>query len=304
MLYGILIDQGEPGWLRRAVMRSFFYGAIIAVIVPVQFLYGTSGPGFDAIGFGPHMASDLWALSAKLVMPLKDGVQFGSIPVAAWAAGAVAGFLAIVGLIFGSPRLRFLIIWTLLALSPFTIWRTPIAPARYVFMAAAPFAILASWSFVATGTWIIESSFWQRWLRPRHALSFGAAALVLVGCGLLTGVFTSMTVDRNNAFGRESEPYRVLAEDMPKAVPVLPRGGRVVIYYGVWTGLPSGPKPFSAPFTTTRPGRGKRPPRPGRDRRAPPRLPGHDRLLHRQRLHRLGSPARGPRPVDRRLYYA
>jgi hypothetical protein len=138
--------------------------------------------------------------------------------------------------------LRFLVLWTLLALSPFTIWRTPIAPARYVFMAAVPFAIIAAWLLVSIGGAVLRSRPWVRWFAPRRTLSLVAVGLVLAAFGLLGGMFTSMTIDRNNTFARESEPYRVLAEDMPKAVPVLPKGSRVVIYYGVWTGLPIWPE--------------------------------------------------------------
>ena len=43
-------------------------------------------------------------------------------------------------------------------------------------------------------------------------------------------------MDRNEVFGRSAEPYRALAEDLPRVVPEVPAMSRFVIYYGVWDG--------------------------------------------------------------------
>jgi len=50
-------------------------------------------------------------------------------------------------------------------------------------------------------------------------------------------VFWQMTVDRNAAFARDSETYRILARGLPEALPAIPEHSRVVIYYGIWTGF-------------------------------------------------------------------
>ena len=44
------------------------------------------------------------------------------------------------------------------------------------------------------------------------------------------------TMDRNEVFGRSAEPYRALAEDLPRVVPEVAKGSRFIIYYGVWDG--------------------------------------------------------------------
>jgi hypothetical protein len=238
VLYGLTVEFGKPHWLRRTVGRLAAYGALVGVLLPVQFIFGTgSDPGFNAISFGLHMPTHLWALTSKLVLPLRDGVGFSMIPDASWAAGAIAGSLSLAVLLFGSARLRFLVIWVLLALAPFTIWKTPIAPARYVYMAAVPFAILASWAIVGSAERLMATRPWQRLVQPRLVLRLGAGAVAAVTIALLAGVFSSMTINRNAAFARDSETYRILADGLPQALPTVPKNSRVVIYYGIWTGL-------------------------------------------------------------------
>jgi hypothetical protein len=183
------------------------------------------------------VASHFWALASKLALPLADGVGFRSITTAQWTAGAVLGGVGLILLAIGSARARFLVIWTALALLPFCLWTVPIAPARYVYMAAVPFAVLSAWAVVSSGEIVLASRPWQVLSRWHITPAFGIAAAVLAA--LAIGLAGQTTVDRDEAYAKSTEPYRDLAEELPLLLPELPSGSRIVLYYGVWDGFPS-----------------------------------------------------------------
>jgi hypothetical protein len=78
---------------------------------------------------------------------------------------------------------------------------------------------------------------WQNWIHARAAPRVAVAGSVAVSIALFAGVFSSMTIHRNEAFARDAETYRILADGLPQALPTIPKNSRVVIYYGIWTGL-------------------------------------------------------------------
>ncbi len=222
---------------------ALFYGGLGAGVSLLQVLVGTAdhpAPAFTGLSelkVGPHIFNQAWALGAKLVLPVRDGVDFASIETAQWVAAAVAGVIAIALLLVGSNRARFLVVWILLGLAPFTLWSVPLAPARYVYMSAVPFAILVSWAVVSAVEWLRSTRGWT-WLRRLHLVPV-ATGLALAAGMVVLGLSIRETEHRNDSFAQAASPYRVLAEDLPRVLPTVPHGSRVVIYYSVWAGFAS-----------------------------------------------------------------
>jgi hypothetical protein len=233
----------EPGAVRWRPhpARLIAYGALGGSIALLQLYVGREAdqaPSIVALSrveIGWHIPRQYWALAAKLALPLKDGTMLADISPAEWAAGAVLILGCLALFVFGSGRARFLVAWAFLALAPFSLWSFPIAPARYVYMAALPLAVLAAWAAVTFWSATVEAG--RR--RPTRWLSWPAAALgAVLACATIAGLAlgSAETIKRNDAFAASAEPYRRLAEDLPAALPKLPRNSRLVIYYGVWDG--------------------------------------------------------------------
>jgi hypothetical protein len=225
----------RPNFLRGAVYGGF--GLAITVLQLTVGMQGQPAPAvisLNEIGFGWHIPRELWALSAKLALPVTDGIGLESIVIAQWVVGAIAFILAAVLLAIGSNRVRVLILWTALSLAPFTLWTAPIAPARYTYMAAIPFAILLCWSAAAIASAIGRSSAFERlrgWNLALAPVAVGAAAVLALA--LLSAYETRQ---RNETFAAAAEPYEVLAEGLPRALPKVASNSRLIIYYGVWDG--------------------------------------------------------------------
>jgi hypothetical protein len=233
VLYSFAFDPNGHGRLRRTVLRGLPYGALLLALAPLQFIATESDPGFDRIEIGTHMPEHLWALTSKLVWPARDGISFAQITAVQWAAGAVALGLAGLALLAGSNRLRFLVVWALLGLAPFTLWLTPLAPARYLYMAAVPFAVIVAWAAVRAVD-VLRSSMPGALVArnvPATSVAIAATAVALVFLG---SAGASMTQERDAAFARDTETYRILAEGLMDAAPDVPQGARIVIYYGIW----------------------------------------------------------------------
>jgi hypothetical protein len=233
--YALLFDERDKGWLKRTVVRAAPYAVLALTLIPLQFL-SEKDPTFALTRFGWHMPKHFWALTAKLVLPIRDGTAFASISEAQWVAGAAAMAALAWMLAVGSHRLRFLAGWVVLGLAPFTLWVMPIAPARYVYMAAVPFAVIAAWALVALAESLMTSGLgsWARDKRTASLLAIGSAAVALAFLG---SIGAAVTVQRDAAYARDTEPYRVLANGLKSAAPSVPHGARIVIYYGIWTGL-------------------------------------------------------------------
>jgi hypothetical protein len=97
-----------------------------------------------------------------------------------------------------------------------------------------PFAILLAWSTAS-----LLGALW-RW-RPiaavqRVGLSSALYLLVALVVGAGGTLAAQETIARNDTYARQAEPYRALAESLPKALPSVPPHSRLVIYYGVWDG--------------------------------------------------------------------
>jgi hypothetical protein len=232
--------QGWRPW-RAHLARVLAYGTLGLGITVLQMTAGLHQTAPTLIGlseFGPgwHVLRQMWALAAKLVLPTHDGVGLQAITTAQWAAGAAFAAFALALLAFGGSRARFLVLWTVLALLPFSLWSVPIAPARYVYMAALPFAIIASWSVVTAVESVRRSDFWSKF---GPALAPVAAIPAVYALVLGMGFSMQATVQRDEEFARSAEPFRALALDLPRLLPEIPSGSRIVVYYSVWNGFSS-----------------------------------------------------------------
>ena len=241
VFYALLAQPRPFAIWRQHALRLLPYAALGVSVAVLQFTVGsvqeTVAPvviSLAEIGIGFHVFREYWALVAKLVLPVKDGVSLEAIMSVQWAAGAIAIAAAAVSLVFASWRGWFLVAWLAAALAPFTLWEAPIAPARYLYMAAVPFAILLSWS-AARLLAVVSHSRIFTWLR---GLGLAPAGYAVVGIAIAAALaFAAVeSKDRNDAFARSAEPYRALAEDLPRVLPEVPKGSRFVIYYGVWDG--------------------------------------------------------------------
>jgi hypothetical protein len=232
-LYGFAFDGEAGGRIKRALLRGLPYVLLLLLLTPLQFIGTKNDPGFERIQFGTQMPEHLWALTSKLVWPAKDGIGFGQITPDQWAAGAVALGVFGIALITGTNRLRFLVVWVLLGLAPFTLWTAPLAPARYLYLAAVPFAIIIAWATVR-GVEVLKGTLPGTLIArnlPASSVVVAAAAVVLV---FLASVGASITQERDRAFARDTETYRILARGLKEAAPEVPPGARIVIYYGIW----------------------------------------------------------------------
>ena len=236
VLYMWLAQPRVPPWAVQHVRRCLAYGGLGLAVTLLQMTVGkdASNPapvvlGLSELSIGWHIPREYWALIAKLVLPLRDGVGLAEIAPVQWVAGGVAAAAAAIVVILGTRRVWFLVAWMVLAFLPFSLWTLPIAPARYVYMAALPFAVLVAWIGVAIGGRLLATS--------GGTIRRTAGRLAVVAVVAVAGVLSvGGTVARNEAFARTAEPYRALAEDLPRALPSVASNTRFVIYYGVWEG--------------------------------------------------------------------
>jgi hypothetical protein len=236
LVYPIFFERAQPGFSKRTMTRLLPYAALALTLGPLQFIVTKDDPSFSAIGFGGQMPQHFWALTSKLVLPSFDSISFSEIRPEQWIAGAAAMAVLALALVWGSNRLRFLVLWVALGIAPFTIWLNPIAPARYVYMAAVPFAVIASWAAVSVFEWLRSSSP-GLFVSRKAATSTVVVSALLILVAFLGSVGASMTRERDRAFANDTEPYRILADGLKASAPQVPKGSRIVIYYGIWNGL-------------------------------------------------------------------
>lgn len=217
--------------------RALFYLASIAALAPLQFMFTLDDePRLADYSFGPHVIEQTWALTSHLVLPLAEGsplaLSFRAFDPIQWAAGAVAIAAAALLLLFGSWKMRLLAVWTAAAIAPFTLWDIEWMSPRYVYMAAIPYSIMFAWLIASA----IEAVRGVRWLQTA---AIGAVALVGMAAGTAS---VSATLERNDDWAESTEPFRILATGLPEAVPEMPVGARIVIYYGIWQDFPLWPR--------------------------------------------------------------
>jgi hypothetical protein len=133
--------------------------------------------------------------------------------------------------VFGSRMTRFLALWCLIAILPFSLWKPLNISPRYVFLAAMPFSILAAWALVRAAGLIAELTSSPRWRMMFARVAIGAA--VLPAAVLLIAAASGAVQARNQAWSEEVNRYGALREGLEEMEPPS-SGARLVIYYGEW----------------------------------------------------------------------
>lgn len=234
----LLLDPA-PAWRDRTTIIRFVrrIGPFWALVVPYTaftFLTNTDDPtGVTQAMYSPdmHIGQNLWWLLARLGAPLEVGR--GPTVTAAGHIGAallLAG--AIMVLIRGSNRARFLVLWTAIALTPLTLWLPSLLVGRFTYMASAPFAILLALGGAAAASWSAA-------VLPRAVPRWATGAALAAGAVAVLG---PLTLEQNRDRTREGDSYRILVTALRRDQPSLPAGSVVILEDGIWPG------PFHAVF--------------------------------------------------------
>ena len=236
VLYATVLLDGRVRW-RSAIPRAVFYAVTVAALLPLQFQETLNDePRLMTYELGPHMLTQAWALVSQMVLPITEttpvDVLLYKIPALQWSAGMVAIAAGVVMFAAGSMRLRFLLIWTAVALSPFTLWGVNYTSPRYVYMAALPYSIVLAWSLVAA----VSHGFRLKAHLGRGSSVFvWASRAALASVVVLAAYASSQTlVERNRAWSVQAERYGQLVTALQGALPDVPPHSRLVIYYSPW----------------------------------------------------------------------
>ncbi len=219
-----LYQQGWRGQTRSLGLRTVAYGAVAATLIPPQFMFTLNDePRLQKYHFSLDIAHQVWALASQLVLPLAQpdpmDVPFSRISDVQWAAGAVALAIGAALLVFGTWRLRLLVVWALAAMSPFTLWDLKVESPRYAYMASIPLAILV-------GILVMNAAVLTR---PRYLRLAVTGALVLM-LTTVASVGSYATIARNESFQDSAYPYQVLGTRLKDTLPAVPHGSRIVVH--------------------------------------------------------------------------
>lgn len=235
VLYATVIG-GRMRW-RSALLRASLFAITVAVLLPLQFQETLNDePRLTTYEVGPHMVTQSWALVSQLVLPITAtspvDVMLYKIAPLQWAAGMVGIVAGVVLFAVGSMRLRFLLVWIVLALSPFTLWGVNYTSPRYVYMAALPYSIVLAWALVTAAGYA-----WRSKLRLRldsSALVWSARAAVTAVVVVAAYVSSFTLVERNQAWSVQAERYGELVTALRSSLTDVPPHSRLVIYYSPW----------------------------------------------------------------------
>jgi hypothetical protein len=225
--YAFFVHKAYREPLRLAA-RVVAYGAIVAALLPLQFMFTPDDePRLAQYGFGEHMLAQGWSLLSQLALPLAApnpmDVPEVWITDTQWAAGGAIAAMMGIALLFGSGRVRFLVLWVAASLAPFTLWNVEYVSPRYVYLAAAPFAILVATSAQVVVDWV-----------PMRSMRFGVAGSAAALLLLLAVFGYRETMARDGQWERATDDYRVLAQGLQRVKEDVPSGSRVVVLDGPW----------------------------------------------------------------------
>ena len=133
--------------------------------------------------------------------------------------------------ITGSRTTRFVALWCLVAILPFSLWKPLNVSPRYVYLAAIPFSILVSWAVLSLGAAICRLT--ARSGLPTVAVRLAISAVALPLAVIAMTVSVRAVQERDRAWGVETGRYGVL-RDALEEWPAPAKGTRIVIYYGEW----------------------------------------------------------------------
>ncbi len=181
---------------------------------------------------GLHVLPNLWWFLARLALPLAPG-HGPHVAQASAGAGALLASLLGWALLRGRREVRFLVLWTGIALMPLAPWRPELLLGRFTYQAAAPYCVLLALAGHRLVRWLAGASGRVAPCLPaagREALLGGA--LVVVAAALLA----ALTVAQNRERTREGDTYRLLVTALRREVPLPPAQETVVLMDGVWPG--------------------------------------------------------------------
>ena len=235
VLYAAFVRNRRLAW-KSAAVRAFAYGALVVALVPLQFANTLDDePRLGYYGPGEHMLTQGWALVSQLVLPITRPnpweIMLADISSLQWAAGLVAIFLAAVVLLFGTMRLRLLVVWAGLALAPFTLWDVTYTSPRYVNFAVVPYSILLSWAVTRAFTALTARAPDAGGLRLARAAVLAPMMAALVAAALAGAAAIQA---RNDDWSHETAKYGFLTRELPREVPSVPSGSRIVVIFGQW----------------------------------------------------------------------
>jgi len=196
------------------------------VLLPLQFIFTPNDePRLALYGVGWHMPDQAFSLASQLALPLADPNPMDVPEIWMSDIQLVGGvcLAAVLGacLLAGSGRARFLALWVIAALVPFILWDVDVVAPRYVFLAAAPYAMLVA---VLVSAVMDDLTF-----KPARFGFAGAAAVALV-VAVIFG--WTQTRARDDNWERATEDYRMLAHGLQAVREEVPTGSRVVVLDG------------------------------------------------------------------------
>jgi hypothetical protein len=226
----LFLDPAPWGWerLRRAAWRS----APLLLLVPpyalLTFLSETDEPtGIARAMYHPglHAAQNLWWMAARLGWPFGDG-HGPTVSVAGHLAAVVLVVVAVAIALRGGGLLRFLVTWTVLAMTPLTLWLPQLMLGRFTYQAAIPFSILLALALA----WLAGH------LSRRQTRAFVPALPIAV----VAAAFAASTLAQNRERTAEAAAYGRLTALVRAALPdaAAAAGTTVVVAGG----------PFDGPF--------------------------------------------------------
>jgi hypothetical protein len=157
--------------------------------------------------FGANVNGNLWIFSGRLLYPV--GLEPAGDPGAAHLiAGLCVAALALIALIRGPALARTSVVFLLLALLPYLPLDSWTAP-RYVYLAAAPFSMLAALYF------------WEIGRYAAHVSPVLPAALAVVAFGVL-GLYGWQTWEQNQFIAHWSARWHDMVTQLQATYPALP----------------------------------------------------------------------------------
>jgi len=210
-----LDDKRKLDWASAVVLTVAYLGTGIAAIASLAACNCTAAD--DLTGTGGHIFGNIWIYLGRLVWPI--GLEWpGEASAAHIAGGATVVVLSAVALLRGPAAARIAALFLALTLVPYLPVDWILAP-RYVYLAAAPFSILA-------GLLIFDLAQQLRRLSP--ALPALVAVAVLSAIGLLAW----QTWMQNHVIAVDSDRWRSLVTGLEERYPELPAGSRVYVRGG------------------------------------------------------------------------
>lgn len=208
-------------WARLALLSAPYALLGGAALISFRACECTEASRGGIFGIGDHLFGNLWIYLGRLLYPIEMEPP-GDVGAAHLAAGAVVAMLAIAALLRGPALARISVVFLLLALVPYLpikLW----SAARYTYVAAIPFSILAALLFAAVAGY------------SKRLTPVLPALLALVAFGVL-GLYGWQTWNQNQVIAGGSVRWQTMLVGLREQYPDLPNGSTVYVHGGPFTG--------------------------------------------------------------------